>query len=105
MTKMGTIARTTPNNGNSLLRLSVVGGSIIGLLRTLIFATVTATLVVGGAAAAEKKVQRTHHYFWVAAPPPAPERCDPSQLAHFLHEANLCSADQQTLVPDVLDRR
>ena len=32
---MSTIARTTPNNGNSLLRLSIVGGSIIGLLHII----------------------------------------------------------------------
>jgi hypothetical protein len=36
MAKMANIARTTPNNDNSLLRLSLVGGSIIGLLHIII---------------------------------------------------------------------
>ncbi len=33
---MATIARTTPNNDNSILGLSLVGGSIIGLLNIVI---------------------------------------------------------------------
>ncbi len=72
--------------------------------RTLILATLAAVLMAGGASAADKKVHGTHHYFWVVAPPPAAPDCDPSLLAHVLHDANLCSANQQTLVPGHPDR-
>ena len=76
------------------------------MYRTLILATMTAALLVGGAAAAEKRDHRTHHYFWVTAPPATVDhRCDQSQLADVLHDANLCSAAEQTLVPIIPERR
>jgi hypothetical protein len=77
------------------------------MFRTLILAATTAAFVVGGAAAAtEKRDHRTHHYFWVMPTARAVDNgCDQSQLADLLHDANLCSADQQTLVPSVPDRR
>ena len=77
------------------------------MFRTLILAATTAAFVVSGAAAAtERKDHRTHHYFWVMPTARAVDNgCDQSQLADLLHDANLCSADQQTLVPSVPDRR
>ena len=72
------------------------------MYRTLILATMTAAFLVGGAAAAEKRDHRAHHYFWVTAPPATVDNwCDQSQLAEVPHDANLCSAAEQTLVPSI----
>jgi hypothetical protein len=68
--------------------------------RTLTLAVIIASVAVGGAAAAEKKPNGEHHYYWVTFPPAPANQCDPSNLAGVLHEANLCSAAEQTTVPD-----
>jgi hypothetical protein len=70
------------------------------MYRALTLAVIIASIAAGGAAAAEKKSNQEHHYYWVTFPPPPPNQCDPSHLADILHEANLCSADEQTTVPD-----
>ncbi len=71
------------------------------MYRTLAIAVLSGAFMIGGAAAAEKKDDHAHHYFWVA-PPPAPlsETCD-NRVAQILNEANLCPANQQTLVPAI----
>jgi hypothetical protein len=68
--------------------------------RALTLAVVIASVAVGGAAAAENRPNHEHHYYWVTFPPAPANQCDASQLAGVLHEANLCSADEQTTVPD-----
>lgn len=72
--------------------------------RAAIFGIFALPLVNGAAAAAEKQVSRkTHHYYYVEYPAdPYDNRCDPSQLASVLHEANLCSADEATTIPSLL---